>query len=323
MHPSMLRKITTAVSMLLLAAAASAQSNYPNQPIRYIVPWPAGGTTDVLARLLAKNLLDELGQPVIVENIGGSGGNIGTQRFIQAKPDGYTLLMASSSTNAANPYLYKQLGFEPIKDFTPLALVAIVPSVMITGENTPYKTVGDVLKADRANPGKLFYASAGIGSSAHLAGEFLKNLAKINVTHTPYKGIAPAMLDIMAGRVDYSFDTGVSGNILNGKVRALAVAAPNRIQALPQVPTFEEFGIKGMIMNIWFGVAAPANMPAPLANRLNAAINTALGKGELPERLKGLGSDAQPMKLDTFNNFWKSEVARYAEIVRLSGATPE
>jgi tripartite-type tricarboxylate transporter receptor subunit TctC len=304
----------------LLPAGAGAQP-YPSQTIRMIVPWPAGGTTDVLARLLSQNLTAELGQSVIVENIGGSGGNIGTQKFVRAKPDGYTLLMASSSTNAANPHLYKQLGFEPLKDFTPIALVAIVPSVMIVGAGSPYKSVKELLDADRANPGKLFYASAGVGSSAHLAGELLKNLTKIASTHTPYKGIGPAMTDIMAGRVDYSFDTGVSGNITGGKVRALAVAAPRRIEALPQIPTFEEFGIKGMHMNIWFGIAAPADMPKDLAHRLNAAVNASLAKGELPERLKKLGSDAQPVTLDAFTEFWHSELKRYAEIVRLSGAT--
>lgn len=317
---SLQKFIAGALSTLLLTTAAVAQSNYPNQPIRFIVPWPPGGTTDALARLLAKNLFDELGQTVVVENIAGSGGNIGTQRFIQAKPDGYTLLMASSSTNAANPHLYKQLGFDPIKDFTPLALVAVVPSVMIVGADSRFKSVSDILNAARANPGTLFYASAGVGSSAHLAGEYLKNLAKINVTHTPYKGIGPAFIDIIAGRVDYSFDTGVSPTILGGKVRALAVAGPTRIPALPQIPTFAEYGVNGMHMNIWFGVAAPANMPAALANRLNGAINVALTKGELPQRLRALGSDAPVMNQDAFNKFWRSEVTRYAEIVKLSGA---
>lgn len=313
------RIFACALSMSLLATAAFGQP-YPTQSIRMVVPWPAGGTTDVLARLLAQNLTTELGQTVFVENIGGSGGNIGTQKFVRTKPDGYTLLMASSSTNAANPHLYKYLGFEPIKDFTPIALVAIVPSVMIVGADSPYKSVNDVLNADRAKPGKLFYASAGVGSSAHLAGELLKNLTKITSTHTPYKGIGPAMIDIIAGRVDYSFDTGVSGNILTGKVRPLAVAAPKRIEALPQVPTFEEFGIKGMYMNIWFGVAGPADMPKDLANRLNAAVNKSLTSGELPQRLKKLGSDAQLGTLDAFTKFWESELARYAGIVRLSGA---
>ena len=314
------RSIAIALAGALVATAAIAQP-YPSQTIRMIVPWPAGGTTDVIARLLAQNLTAELDQTVFVENIGGTGGNIGTQRFVRTKPDGYTLLMASSSTNAANPHLYKSLGFEPIKDFSPIALVALVPSVMVVGAESPLKSVSDLLNADRARPGKVFYASAGVGSSAHLAGELLRNLTKIGATHVPYKGIAPAMVDVMSGRVDYTFDTGVSSNIETGKVRAIAIAAPARVQMLPQVPTFDELGIKGMHMNVWFGIAGPANLPKDVAGRLNAAVNTSLTKGNLPQRLVKLGSDARPMALDAFNEFWRSEIGRYAEIVRLSGAT--
>lgn len=314
------RAVVGAIAATLIAAPAATQQ-YPSQSIRLIVPWPAGGTTDVLARLLAQNLTGELGQTVFVENIGGVGGNVGTQRFVKAKPDGYTLLMASSSTNAANPHLYKNLGFEPLKDFTPIAMVALVPSVMVVAANSPLKSVKDLLDADRAKPGQLFYASAGVGSSAHLAGELLRSLTKISATHAPYKGIAPAMIDVMSGRVDYTFDTGVSGNIENGKVRPIAVAAPKRVDALPQVPTFEEAGIKGMYMNVWFGIAGPAGMPRDVAGRLNGAINVSLGKGELPQRLGKLGSDAQATSLDAFNEFWRSELNRYADIVRVSGAT--
>jgi tripartite-type tricarboxylate transporter receptor subunit TctC len=310
-----------ATLIVALVPAGAAAQQYPSQPIRLIVPWPAGGTTDVLARLLAQNLTGELGQTVFVENIGGVGGNVGTQRFVKAKPDGYTLLMASSSTNAANPHLYKNLGFEPIKDFTPIALVALVPSVMVVAAHSPLKSVKDLLDADRAKPGQLFYASAGVGSSAHLAGELLKSLTRISATHAPYKGIAPAMVDVMSGRVDYTFDTGVSGNIENGKVRPLAVASARRVDALPQVPTFEEAGIKGMYMSVWFGIAGPGGMPRELAGRLNSAINVSLGKGELPQRLGKLGSDAQATSLDAFSEFWRSELNRYADIVRLSGAT--
>lgn len=325
------RILACTLSTVLLSGVAMGQTpssqlpaagqQYPAQSIRMVVPWPAGGTTDVIARLLSQNLTAELGQTVFVENIGGAGGNIGTQKFVRAKPDGYTLLMASSSTNAANPHLYKNLGFEPIKDFTPIALIARVPSVLVVGADSPLKTLEDIISADRAKPDSLAYASAGVGSSAHLAGELLKSLTKIRAVHTPYKGIAPAMVDVMSGRVTYTFDTGVTSNIENGRLRPLAVAVSRRVQAIAQVPTFEELGVKGMYMNVWFGIAGTANMPKDAVTRINAAVTAALSKGELPQRLRNLGSEIPPGTPETFSEFWRSEVTRYADIVRLSGAT--
>ena len=312
--------LTTVVMADAALGQAPPEAPYPTQPIRLIVPWPAGGTTDVIARLLAQNLTAELEQTVFVENIGGAGGNIGTQSFIRAKPDGYTLLMASSSTNAANPHLYKTLGFEPIRDFTPIAMVARVPSVLVVGADSPIKRVEDIVNAEKARPGSLFYASAGVGSSAHLAGELFKGLTAIQTVHAPYKGIAPALVDVMSGRVTYTFDTGVTAHVESGKLRPLAVATSRRIAALANVPTFEEAGIKGMQMNVWFGIAGTANMPRSAVNRVGTAVNAALRKGELPQRLQKLGSDSQPGTPESFNEFWQSEVTRYAEIVRLSGA---
>jgi tripartite-type tricarboxylate transporter receptor subunit TctC len=310
---TILRSITT-------AHAQPAVPPYPSQSIRMIVPWPAGGTTDVVARLLAQSLTSELGQPVVVDNIAGAGGNIGTQQFVRAKQDGHSLLMASSSTNAANPHLYKNLGFEPIRDFVPIALIARVPSVLVVGADSPFRSLRDILDAARAKPDSLSYASAGVGSSAHLAGELLKSLAKIGAVHIPYKGIAPAYVDVMSGRITYTFDTGVSSNIEGGKLRALAVATSTRVQALPDVPTFDELGVKGMIMDVWFGVAGPANMSVEAVSKVNAATNKVIARGDLPQRLRKLGSDVSRGTPESFAEFWRNEVIRYGGIVSLSGA---
>jgi tripartite-type tricarboxylate transporter receptor subunit TctC len=319
------RILLCAFSSILLAGTVVGQTlssrvQYPTQPIRMVVPWPAGGTTDVIARLLGHNLTADLGQTVVIENIGGAGGNIGTQKFVRAKPDGYTMLMASSSTNVANPHLYKNLGFEPIMDFTPIALVARVPSVLVVGADSPFRSVSDIISSSKTKPEGLSYASAGVGSSAHLAGELLKNVTKISVTHVPYKGIAPAVIDVMSGRIAYTFDTGITANIEGGKLRPLAVASSERVRALPDVPTFDESGVKGMYMTVWFGIAGPGNMSKELVTTINEAVNNALVKGQLPERLRNLGSDLKPTTAEAFTDFWRTELARYADIVRLSGA---
>jgi tripartite-type tricarboxylate transporter receptor subunit TctC len=324
---SLHRRVICAVSMLLLAGIALAQRavalDYPVRPIRIIVPWPPGGTTDVIARLLSKNLTDELHQSVFVDNIAGVGGNIGTHRFVEAQPDGYTLLMASSSTNAANPHLYKSLGFEPIKDFTPIALIARVPDVLVVAADSPFKTFDDVRNAAKAKPGSVLYASSGVGSSANLAGELLKSITQIDAMHVPYKGMAPATLDVLSGRVTYTFETGISGNTESGRLRPLAVTAEKRVPNLADVPTFSELGVNGMQIDVWFGIAGPANLPQEIVNKINAAINNALSKGDLSEQLARLGSDTKPGSPQMFSEFWSSEIARYAELVRLSGAKLE
>ncbi|MDM0037732.1 tripartite tricarboxylate transporter substrate binding protein [Variovorax sp. J22G21] len=300
--------------------AAIAQT-YPQKPIRLIVPWPAGGATDAVGRALAEALRVQLGQSVIVDNVAGAGGNIGTQQFIRQPADGYTLLLATSSTNSANPYLYKKTGFDPVKDFTPVASLAVIPSVMIVAAGSPYKAPADIIKAAKATPGKLSYGSGGVGNSAHLAGELFKSVAGIDVIHVPYKGSSPALTDVMAGQLDYMLDTGAYGQIKGGKIRAIAVASNRRHPMLPSVPTFEELGIKGMAMNAWYGLAAPANTPPAVVERLNAAVQASFKAGDLGKRLADIGAEVRPGDAASFSSFWKSELDRYAGLVKLTGAT--
>lgn len=299
---------------------AHAQA-YPDKAIRFVVPWPAGGAADAVGRLVAQALTTQLGRTVYVENIAGAGGNIGTSQFVRAKPDGYTLYLATSSTNAASPHLYKRTGFEPVKDFTPVASVAAIPSILVVPAASPFKTPRDVIEAAKAKPGKLSYGSGGVGASAHLAGELFKSVAGIDVIHVPYKGSGPAISDVMAGQLSYMFDTGAVPYIRGGKVRALAVAADKRLPLFPEVPTFAELGVKGMQMNAWYGIAAPAGTPAPVVTRVNAAINSALASGELPKQLANIGAEVRTGTPAEFSRFWNAELKRYETLVKLTGAT--
>ena len=314
--------IAAIITSASLVGSVHAQT-YPDKAIKLIVPWPAGVAADAVGRAVAQALTTELGKSVFVENVAGAGGNIGTQQFVRAAGDGYTLLLATSSTNSANPYLYKKTGFEPIKDFTPIASVAIIPSVLVVGAGSKFKTAKDIVAAAQANPGKLSYGSGGVGASAHLAGALFKSVTKADVTHIPYKGSGPALTDVMGGQLDFMFDTGAFGHIKGGKIRALAVASDKRHPLLPDAPTFDELGIKGMTMNAWYGVAAPANTPPAIVGAVNAAINKALKSGELAKRLADIGGEVRAGSSEDFAKFWRSELDRYAGLVKLTGATPE
>lgn len=316
---------------LLASAALTAMAcffpvhaaDYPDKAVRLVVPWPAGGAADAVGRSVAQALTTELGQSVFVENIAGAGGNIGTVNFVRSKPDGYSLYLATSSTNVANPYLYAKTGFEPLKDFAPIISVAAIPSILVVPEKSPFKSPKDVIAAAKAKPGSLSYGSGGVGASAHLGGELFKSVAKIDVVHVPYKGSGPAITDVMAGQLSYMFDTGAIPYIKGGKVRPLAIAAAHRIPLLPDVPTFDELGIKGMHMSAWYGVAAPAGTPASVIERVNAALNKALQAGPLSQQLVNLGAEVKGGTPAAFAEFWKSELVRYEGLVKLTGARLE
>jgi tripartite-type tricarboxylate transporter receptor subunit TctC len=315
-------KALLVAALSALAGPAPAQP-FPSQTIRLVVPWPPGGATDVIGRLMAQALTQRLGQPVVVENKAGAGGNIGTEQFVHSKPDGYTLVMATSSTNAANPHLYARLGFDPGKDFAPVVFVAEVPNILVVPASAPWKTARELIDDAKANPGKLTYGSAGIGASQHLAGALFKNVAKIDVLHVPYKGSGTAAADLIAGHISMMLDTGSLPHINSGRLRALAVASKVRIAALPNVPTFDEAGLKGMYASAWYGIMAPAGTPRAVVERLNREANAALQSPELRKHLVEFGAEIGGGTADEFAAFAASEVKRYEEIVAISGAKKE
>jgi len=317
------------MAMVLFAVALAAQaqtdaSSYPQQPIKLMVPWPPGGGVDTTARMITEPLALRLRQPFVIENRGGAGGNIGTQVSAQAKPDGYNLLMASISPNAVNIHLYPKLGFDPIKDFAPIVYVSSVPNILVVPANSPAKTVKDLIDLARANPGKLNYGSAGVGSSQHLAAVQFITATKIDIVHVPYKGTSPAEVDLIAGHVSLMLDTTTClPFIASGKLRALAVASKKRNPALPDVPTLDEAGIPGVYASSWYGLMAPAGTPRPIIDKLNAEANQVLQSPEIKKRMAEFGAEIGGGTPEEFGQFIVSEIKRYESIVRLSGAKIE
>ncbi|MGC3983635.1 MAG: tripartite tricarboxylate transporter substrate binding protein [Pseudorhodoferax sp.] len=302
------------------AFAQDAAAHYPQQPIKLMVPWPAGGGVDTTARIVSDLLGQRLGHPFVVDNRAGAGGNIGTELAARQKPDGYNLLMSSISPNAVNVSMYSKLGFDPVKDFEPVIYVSAVPNILVVPGDSPFKTVQDVIDAARANPGKLNYASGGIGSSQHLAAVQFAAAAKIDIVHVPYKGTAPAEADLAAGHVSFMLDTTTClPFVASGKMRALAVASKVRNPALPNVPTLDEAGLRGVYAASWYGISAPAGTPKAIIAKLNAEANAVLKSPEFQKRMLAFGAEIGGGTPEDYGRFMASETQRYAEIVRLSG----
>jgi tripartite-type tricarboxylate transporter receptor subunit TctC len=315
-----------AVGALALAPlAAQAQAAFPTKPITIVVPFAAGGTTDILARVVGQYVSKDLGQPVIVDNRAGAGGNIGAQNVARAAPDGYTLLMGTVGTHAINQSLYKKMPFDPIKDFAPLSRVALVPNLLVANPAQPYKNVKEMIAYAKANPGKVTFGSSGSGSSIHLSGELFQHMAGVEMQHVPYRGSAPAVTDLLGGQIAVMFDNMPSaiGHVKSGKLRALAVTTPKRSPALPDVPTIAEAGVPGYSATSWFGLLAPANTPAPVVARLNAAILKALADPEVKKKMAEQGAEPFGEKPEQFAEFIRSETAKWAKTVKQSGATAD
>jgi tripartite-type tricarboxylate transporter receptor subunit TctC len=314
-------KILTTLLFTLSVGAVSAQT-YPNQTIRFVVPWPAGGATDQVARTLAQPLSQALGVAVVVDNKGGAGGNIGTALVAKEKPDGYTLLLATSSTNAAGPHLFAKQGFDPAKDFTAVINLVAIPNVMVVPAKSPWTSLKDVIADAKKSPDKYTYGSAGIGSSQHLAGAQFKTTANLDIKHVPYKGSGPAAQDLIAGHIDMMIDTGSLGTIKGGLLKPLAVASNKRLAALPNVPTFAEAGTP-MLASAWYGVMLPAGASPAVVAKLNSAFNTLLKNPEIRGKLEGIGAEISGGTSDDFAKFSISEIKRYEGIVKSSGAPKE
>lgn len=314
------------VALGLTAAVAHAQTeaDYPRSAITMVVGWAAGGPADGVARLVAAEMSKHLGQSVVVENKGGAGGNIGSVAAARARPDGYTIMLATVASHGLNSALYDDIGYDPIKDFAPIGLINTSPSTMLVPLASPFKTVQDYIDEARKNPGALTYASGGVGSSQHLAGASFKTRTNTDILHVPFKGTAPALTDIMAGRVDMIITTGALAPIASGKVRPLAVSSRERIEALPDVPTFHEAGVKDFYMESWYGLVAPAGTPRPVLERLNDALAKSLQDPELRKKFVDAGSvPAEPMSVDAYWEMVKDGMAEAAELVRISGAKSE
>jgi tripartite-type tricarboxylate transporter receptor subunit TctC len=314
-----------AAALALAPLAAQAQAAFPTKPITIIVPFSAGGTTDILARVVGQYMSKDLGQPVIVDNRAGAAGNIGAQLVARAAPDGYTLLMGTVGTHAINQSLYKKMPFDPIKDFAPLSRVALVPNLLVANPSQPYKTVKEMIAYAKANPGKITFASSGNGTSIHLSGELFQHMAGVEMQHVPYRGSAPAVTDLIGGQTAVMFDNMPSSiaYVKSGKLRALAVTTPKRSPALPDVPTIAEAGVPGYSATSWFGLLAPANIPAPVVGKLNASILKALADPEVKKKLAEQGAEPHGEKPEQFAEFIRSETAKWGKTVKQSGATAE
>ena len=314
------RTFTVTATFAAVTGRAFAQDNWPSKPITYIVPFPAGGTTDVLARLIGQKLGTLLRTTIVVDNRGGAGGSLGSEIAARAAPDGYTLLGGTISSHAINVSLYPKLGYDPIKSFAPITLIGTNPVVLVVNQASPYKTLQDVVAAAKAKK-PLNSASAGSGTSQHLALELLKAKAGIDITHIPYKGSGPAIQDVIAGQVDMMFDTTVVAgpHIESGKLRALAVTSAKRLPTMPNVPTVAESGVPGLAdyeVISWQAVFAPAATPKPIIDTLHADIAKILKEPEMQERIAKLGMQGADMTVEQVAAFQKAEVAKWAAVIK-------
>lgn len=303
-------------------AASISFAQYPNKPVKIVVPFPAGGTTDILARAIGAELQKSLGQPFVIENRAGAGGNIGSDAVAKAPADGYTLLMGTVGTHAINVTLYPKMPYDAVKDFAPVSLVAGVPNVLIAAPSFAPNTVKEVIDAAKKEPGKLTFASSGNGTSIHLSGELFKLMSGTQMTHVPYKGSSAALPDVMSGQVNIMFDNAPSAmpHIKGGKLKALAVTSATRSPALPNVPTVAEAGLAGFEASSWFGVLAPAGTPKEIVDRLSREIARSLATPEMKERLAAQGADSVGSTPEKFSDHIKAEIDKWAKVVRASGA---
>lgn len=321
MLPLSRRTVIMAASLMLATGAAVAQA-WPAKPIRIVVPFPAGGSTDIVGRLLADKLSQSLGQPVVVDNRAGAGGTSGSDVAAKSAPDGYTFLLGTSSTHAIAPALYPKLTYDPVKDFAPVSLLGTATILMVVHPSVPAKSVAEFVALAKAKPGSMMFGSTGNGSVSHLTAEYFKSVAGIDLQHVPYKGDTPMTLDLVAGRVQMAFGTAVAflPQVQGGKLNALAVTDAKPSPVAPQLPTVAASGLPGFEALQWFGLLAPSGTPREIVARVNADVGKALQQPDVQEKLKGLGMQIVGGPPEQFGSFMRAEAVKWGKIVKDSGA---
>lgn len=314
---SLHRRLILAALAAALLPSAHAQKSWPSRPVRWVVPFPAGGAMDAIARTLGDKLSRSLGQPFVIENKPGAGGNIGADLVAKSPADGQTIMITSIGM-ATNKALYARLSYDPIKDFAPVSLLAVVPNVLVTNQTQPsVRTLADVIAAAKAQPGQLSYASAGNGTSIHLAGEMFTAMAKVDMLHVPYRGSGPALTDLLAGQVNYMWDsiTSARQHIQSGKLRAIALSTAKRSPSLPDVPTAAESGLSGYDVSPWFAVFAPAGTPAAVVNTLNAALLDAMKQPDVQAKFEAIGAEPIGSSPAALATHLQRETERWAKLI--------
>jgi len=319
------RNFICALAAATLSVSAFAQSGYPNKPIRMVVPYAAGGVSDIMGRALAQKLGELIGQPMIVENRAGAAGALGTDATAKSAPDGYTIVLSSLTAYAIAPNMNKSVTYDPVKDFSAIGGVAIAPNILTVNASAPFQTLKELVAYAKANPGKLTFGSSGVGSIGHLSGEVLRTSVGAEMLHVPYKSAGVAYPDMFAGNVSMVFDTLPSAiqHIRSGKAKPIAVLSDKRAPVLPEVPTFAEAGFPEATLRFWFGLHGPANLPAPVVQKLNETLNMALAAPDLRERFSTLGADPYPTTPQQLTDLVRADMDKLAKTIKAAGIQRE
>lgn len=318
----LIRLLAAAALVALAPLAGIGAEPFPGKQVRFVVPYPPGGPLDTVARLLGQKVSASIKHPVVIDNVPGAGGNIGAGVVARAAPDGYTILMGAVATHAINPTLYSTIPYNAEKDFIAVTQLASTPNVLVVNNAIEANSVAEFIKLAKSKPGKLNFGSGSTGSAGHLAGELFKTMAGVDMAHIPYKGAAGAMQDLIGGRVDLMFDNLASSlsQVKGGRVRALAVTTPKRTKLAPELPTIAESGLPGFDISTWFGIFVPAGTPRPVVDRLHAEFTRALAAPDVREKMLALGAEPVGSTPEQFAAYVKAEAAKYAKLVRTSGA---
>lgn len=313
------------IGAMLLVPMSTSSQDYPTKPIRLIIPFAPGGTNDIYGRLIGARLSEALRHQVVIDNRPGAGGSIGADLAAKSPSDGYTLVIGHIGTLAVNPTLYPKLPYDPVKDFQPISMLAKVANILVVHPSLPAKSVKELIALAKAKPSALVYGSGGIGGAGHLATEYLKTMAKINIVHVPYKGTGPALIDLLAGQTQVVFAgvPGIATHVKAGKLRALGVSTAKRLAVFPDLPTIDEAGVRGYEATQWYGVLAPAGAPQPIVAKLNGAIVGALETAQMRERLAADGSEPFGSTPAEFLDFIRKEIARWAPVIKAAGMRAE